>query len=85
MTDLCAMNRVQSEREARGWTREQLGLKASVSREYIRLLEIGAVRTPALESARKVASALGVTVDELFPSSAAKLVAPVSSKRRRVA
>ena len=77
--------RIQRYREARGWSREFLALRAEVSRQYVRLVEGGHIRHVRLDTARRLAAALEVALDDLFPANGNELVAPLSSRRRRSA
>lgn len=57
--------------------REDLASLADISHDYTYKLEAGKA-TPGLEIARRVAAALGSTVDEVFPADPeAALVDPV--------
>ena len=71
------MSRLRQVREGKGLRREDLASLAGISYQYVRVLESDAPPTPGLEIARRVADALGVTVDDIFPS-AAPVVAPSS-------
>ena len=62
-------SRIREIRESRGLRREDVASLTGISYEYVRKLEADDPPTPGLEIARKLASALGVTVDELFPAS----------------
>lgn len=56
--------------------RQEFAFMAGISEAYTYKLESGEA-TPGLEIARRVADALGVTVDEAFPpATAADLVGP---------
>lgn len=61
--------------DKRGVRRERLAADAKISVSYLRMLERGQY-VPSLGIARRLASALDVTVDELFPPVATDLVAP---------
>jgi transcriptional regulator with XRE-family HTH domain len=58
-------DRIKSLREAKGWTPNRLAKEATVPQPTIWRLEKGLVRNPKMEVLRKVANALGVTVDQL--------------------
>jgi len=60
-------SRLRSRREELGLSRDELALKADVSGEYIRRLEMG-LHEPTLPMARAIASALDSTVDSLWPA-----------------
>jgi len=49
-----------------GLSRDELALRAELSGEYVRRLELG-LHTPTLEIARRLADALQTTVDVLWP------------------
>ena len=63
------MNRIQELREKRGLRREDVAARAGISYDYVRKLEAEG-GLPGLAIARRVADALGVTVDEAFPDPA---------------
>jgi DNA-binding XRE family transcriptional regulator len=52
------------------WSQEFLARQADLSVDTIRVIEAGQ-NVPRLDTARRIADALGKTVDELFPASAA--------------
>jgi putative transcriptional regulator len=54
-------------RECRGWTQAELADAAGLRQVQVSRLERG-LRTPRLETARKLADALDTSVDRLFPS-----------------
>jgi transcriptional regulator with XRE-family HTH domain len=56
--------RIQTLREARALSREQLGRKAGLHRETIRLLELGKF-DPTLRTLTKISRALGVKLRTL--------------------
>lgn len=68
------MNTVRTHRDALGWSREALGRKAEVSASYIYQLEAQGddpePTTLGIDLARRLADALGVDVDILFPPAA---------------
>lgn len=59
--------RLRTLREERGWTQEKLAQVAGITYAAVRKLEqlTGKPRTPAWDTARQLARALGVTLDEL--------------------
>jgi transcriptional regulator with XRE-family HTH domain len=70
------MSRLRQVREERGLRREDLASRAGISYQYVRILESSDPPTPGLEIARRIAEALGATVDDIFPT-ADVVVAPV--------
>lgn len=61
------MNRLKELRAAKEMRREDLASAARVSYSLIQQLETGEVDSTKLDTARRIADALGVTVDEVFP------------------
>lgn len=65
------MNTVRTHRKRLGWSRAELSVRADVSYAYISQLEARAesddAPKPGLDIARRLATALGVDVDALFP------------------
>jgi len=61
------MSRLKKHRERSGLRREDLASRAGISLSYVLKLESDDPPTPGLDIARRVAEALGVTVDEVFP------------------
>jgi transcriptional regulator with XRE-family HTH domain len=57
--------RVRREREKRGWTLRELARRAAVSPGAISKLEGGARLSPSMEVGKRLARALGVTLDYL--------------------
>jgi transcriptional regulator with XRE-family HTH domain len=57
--------RLRTLREARGWTQAQLAERAGLTREYVGRLE-GGRQDPRLSVVRRLAKALGVTVNDLL-------------------
>ena len=55
---------IRSARELRGWTQEQLAVRADVSRSTIQNLENGR-RSPQRGSLGRIAAALGISVEAL--------------------
>lgn len=72
------MSKVKETREAQGLRREDLAARAGISYDYVRRLETDDPPTPGLDIARRVAEALGTTVDKLFPRQSE----PVRAARR---
>lgn len=60
------MNRIRDIREDLGWTQEDLADRAGLPRQHLSDIERGVMR-PRIDTAQKIAVALGVTVDEIFP------------------
>lgn len=58
-------NSLRQHREARNWTQAELAERVGVSRKTINTVE-NSVFVPSTIVALKIASALGVTVEELF-------------------
>jgi transcriptional regulator with XRE-family HTH domain len=58
---------VRRTRLERGWSREKLAAEAGVSLNTIRNIELGP-RLPTAENLRAVATALGLTLDEIYPA-----------------
>lgn len=58
---------LRAARERRTMTPEELGEKAGVHPQIVRKLESGETRFPRLDTAAKLARALGVKVDSLCP------------------
>jgi transcriptional regulator with XRE-family HTH domain len=52
-------------REAKGWDQKELARRAAISQPYLSQLETGSRPDPAISVVRKVAKALGVSLDEL--------------------
>jgi transcriptional regulator with XRE-family HTH domain len=77
------MSRLRATRVEKGLTLRGAADGAGISAEYLRRLELE-IHKPTLVVARKLSSFYGLSVDSLFPT-AESLVAPSSSKRRRVA
>ena len=61
--------RVRELRKAAGYSQEDFALEIGLDRTYMGLVERGERNVAAL-NLRKIAAGLGVTVGELFPSSA---------------
>jgi transcriptional regulator with XRE-family HTH domain len=58
--------RVRELRELHDWTQADLAIVAGLSPNGVRQIEAGR-RRPSLKTARRLAAALGVAVDELTP------------------
>ena len=69
------MTRLRKYRERSGLRREELALRAGISFEYICKLESKNPPTPGLAIARRLAAALGASLDDLFPVARAKATA----------
>jgi len=61
------MSRLRAAREAAGLSREQLAVAAKVSFALVCKAEGEQSYTPRLRSARRIAAAVGSTLDWLFP------------------
>ena len=59
-------DRVRELREARGLTQEALASRAGLHRVYLAQLEIGRNDNPRLDTLRRLAQALGVSLGELL-------------------
>ena len=57
--------RIRGLRNAKDWSQERLAEEADLDRSYIAGIEVGA-RNPSLKSLERLASALGVSLAELF-------------------
>lgn len=57
--------RIAELRKESGLTQEQLAVKINMNRTYVGYLEKGD-RSPSIETANKIARALGVKIDEIF-------------------
>lgn len=62
-------DRLQRFRENKGWTQRELAQKAGVSQPTIAYLESGRRSSVSLESARRIADALGISIDRLVGDS----------------
>jgi transcriptional regulator with XRE-family HTH domain len=62
-------NRIREHREKEGWSQEELARQAEVSVFLISRLERG-LRSVEVKAAQRIAAALKVTVEELFPEEA---------------
>jgi transcriptional regulator with XRE-family HTH domain len=59
-------NLISKRRKARGWSQAQLASRIEMSPNYLARMERGQMR-PRLDTARRVALALGVHVDDVWP------------------
>jgi putative transcriptional regulator len=59
-------NRVRAHRQRLELTQKQLAERIGISRNHLTLIEIGR-DNPSLEVAGRLASFLGVTIEEIFP------------------
>ena len=57
--------RIKELRQTRGWSQERLAEHAGLDRSYIAGIEVGA-RNPSLKALDKLATALSVSLSELF-------------------
>ncbi|HEY0071604.1 MAG TPA: helix-turn-helix transcriptional regulator [Chloroflexia bacterium] len=60
--------RVRKFRAAKGWSQRMLGARAQTSGSYVSQLESGALGRPGVERLGRIATALGVSLDELINS-----------------
>lgn len=74
---------VRFRRQGKGWTLNDLAEKSGISKAYISDLENGAAGKPNIQYVFAIASALGVTLDELLDNAAPKQVD--SSRKKRSA
>lgn len=73
-------DRIRAERLARGWTREDLARRTAISAGYIKLLERNARPNPTGDTLAALATAFGLTVDELRrPGDGEPPVAPLQA------
>ena len=73
-------HKVRFLRQGKGWTLSELSDKSGVSKAYISDLENGVAGKPNIQYVFAIASALGVTLDELLSDAAAT---PVERSRRK--
>lgn len=66
MKTTAATNKLQEKRTRAGLRPEALAARAEISLSYLRKLE-GGQSCPGLDVARRIAKALGTTVDQVFP------------------
>jgi len=57
---------LKSLREKKGLTMQELADKAGVSDAYIAMLETGKRKNPSLAALRRIAKALGVSIEQLL-------------------
>ena len=60
------MRRLKRLRKKKGLTLDQLARRVGCSGPYIHMLETGKKNNPSLATLRRLAKALGVTIDELL-------------------
>lgn len=60
------MFRIREYREAENMTQEQLSKKSGVSRAIISGLESGSIKVTTTETLKKISSALGKNVSDIF-------------------
>lgn len=60
------MKKIQSLREKLKISRKQFASELGISREYLRLIEIGKAKNPSVDVMKKISYRLGVTPQELF-------------------
>jgi transcriptional regulator with XRE-family HTH domain len=56
---------LRAHREGKGYSQEELGMEAGLTRNYISLLELGQ-RSPTLRTIVKLAKCFGISVGELI-------------------
>jgi transcriptional regulator with XRE-family HTH domain len=61
------MTTIKDIREKQGLTQVQLAEKSGIKQNTISDLETGNIKSPSLDTAVKLARALGVAIEELFP------------------
>lgn len=59
------MNRLKDLRQKRGLSQTELAAKIGVSQRHIAFIESGQ-RLPSLKSAHRMASVIGVSIDDIF-------------------
>jgi DNA-binding XRE family transcriptional regulator len=64
-----SISQLAQERQARGWTQEQLAESSGVHRVTIARIETGAA-SPKAETLKRLADALGVLIDDLMTKEA---------------
>ncbi len=62
------MNHLKQLREAAGLTQFELAVKAGLNLSAITQIESGRRRSPRIDTCRAIAVALGVTVDDIWPT-----------------
>lgn len=60
------MRKLQQAREKANLTRAQLAERAACSRRHVCYLETGKVKSPRIDTLRRLAAALGVEVSDLI-------------------
>ena len=61
------INNLKKYREEKGVTQKELAESAKISERHYQNLERG-ISSPGIDTARRIADALGQTVDEVFPA-----------------
>jgi transcriptional regulator with XRE-family HTH domain len=59
--------RIREIREQLGMSQIDLAEKAGITQAAISALELGAIKNPAVDVAQRIAQALGVKIEVLFP------------------
>jgi transcriptional regulator with XRE-family HTH domain len=54
-------------RDKLGMSQIELATQTGTTQAYISAIELGIIENPSIDNARKIASALGVTLEYLFP------------------
>jgi transcriptional regulator with XRE-family HTH domain len=62
-------------RQKRGWTQADLAERAQVDQATISSLELGRIKNPTIDTIRRVAAALDVDLDDLYPPSGNRMAA----------
>ena len=57
---------IKNVRKKKEWSQEDLARKADIPLSTIAKIEVGIIKNPSIEKIAKIASALGVSVDELL-------------------
>lgn len=65
------MNAIKALRESQGMSQSTLSRKSGVKQQTISMLETGERKMPRVDTAKKLADALGCTVDDLLKDSKA--------------
>jgi len=66
MTDKRLGKMLKAYREKKGMTQMQLAKRAKVTQAYVAMLETGVKNNPSLATLRRIAKALGVSVEQLL-------------------
>lgn len=59
-------NRLRQLREERGWSQQQLAIKAKIGKTTVSAIEKGIILNPGVDVAFKLSRALGVFMEEIF-------------------